>query len=982
MATHRERNNLASKRSYEKVIEREHATAYECAMIEEHRKRPHTQAWHWSGVPEDELFEAGYIHDFSKHRHLRLMNKKRAEEGKNRLRDYGLDGLAREVLETGEVVYHGLQAKYYQSKTVTAEDIGSFFAKQISMTAANPHSRGYLYTTTRLQADLADEVAQPTYLIRHVLFPWKHPDRRMAVAPIVEMKETEWPLRDYQRDTLRALVDGRNAICIPCRMGKTVIAGHWLRQLRPRVILAIAPLKVSVENLRERLAGFLPTYAPLLVDSDEQGTTDEKQVEEWLGGHDGPIVVYSTYDSALGVLSQFEWEDAICMVDEAHNASDALCEWVSGFRRCLAMSATFPDEVCEMMGIEEQIVVPFSTGIEGGYLVDYTLWLPSLTRHADGSTSVDEEIPVGFEHYERSMVLKALFHATGMLRTGARRTVVYLSSQAECDQYMEVCRRVFEDYHGVTTLWIEKMTCTVRQAERKAILEAFLGGDGFRILTSVRILDEAVDLPACDSVFITSVGDKSSDIRFFQRAQRGGTLDPKNPNKRNHIFLWAEGWESCVGALSMLREADPEFHRKVRQLPSYDRVETVASRAERVEREREEFAAWSRMACETVEDRLMRKARALLAWVEKEGRAPPTKLVVEGMRLGKLWMHVKGGAYYKFYHILSSNSILQADYERAQRMKEEKAKKGVKKPEEMVQMLLEWVNKEGKAPPQKLVVEGVKLGGFWSRVKNRYHSELYCALLSSNSILQSDYEKTHMVKEENKGKEIKKPNEKARMLLEWVEKEKKEPPYVLEVDGVRLGEFWRNVIYGQCADLYRTVLSMNNILRADYERVQKEKEAKAKKDIKMPEEKARILLKWVEKEGRVPPRKLVVEGVKLGTLWDTIKNRGSHKELYRTILSLNDILRADYEGEGKVTPEEKARTLLIWVEKEGKAPPCMLIVDGMKLGQLWMNVKSGFREKLYRTLLSTNDILRADYEKVQKKREILKQRKAKKAEKL
>jgi uncharacterized protein (DUF736 family) len=250
-----------------------------------------------------------------------------------------------------------------------------------------------------------------------------------------------------------------------------------------------------------------------------------------------------------------------------------------------------------------------------------------------------------------------------------------------------------------------------------------------------------------------------------------------------------------------------------------------------------------------------------------------------------------------------------------------------------------------------------------------------------NNILRADYERVQKKKEEKAEKGVKTPEQKAQILLEWVKKEGV-PPYKLEVDGVKIGQFWDNVKQGRNFELYNTLLSTNDILRADYERVQKEKEAKAKKDIKMPEEKARILLKWVEKEGRAPPTKLVVEGVTLGTLWDTIKNRGSHKELYRTILSLNDILRADYEGEGKVTPEEKARTLLIWVEKEGKAPPCMLIVDGMKLGQLWMNVKSGFCEKLYRTLLSTNDILRADYERVQKKRETSKQRKSKKADKL
>jgi hypothetical protein len=622
-------------------------------------------------------------------------------------------------------------------------------------------------------------------------------------------------------------------------MGKTLIAGHWTKRLKPRVVIAIAPLKVSVENLRERLACFFPGYAPLLVDSDAGGTTDEKEIEVFLEERTGKgesVVVYSTFQSAEDVLARWEWEeDTVLLVDEAHNVMgrDVLCEWIQGFRRCLAMSATFPEEVGEAMGIEHKVVVPFSKGIEGGYIVDYTLWLPSLTKHEDGSTSVEAEIPVGFEAYERSMVLKALYHAVCMLRTGSRRTIVYLGSQADCDEYMEVCRRVLEEYHGITEVWLGKMTCSVNSKERKAILKEFQEGEvgSFRILTSVRILDEAVDIPSCDSVFITTVGEHSSDIRFFQRAQRSGTLDPKNPMKRNNIFLWAEGWERCVGALSLLREADPEFHAKVRHASvGYDKKELIQERAERVAKERVEFTEWSRMACETVEERVRRKGVMLMEWVEREGRVPPQKQVYQGVQVGVQWSNIKMGHSKELYQtLLSTCPLLRADYERAEQEREEKKGKEQKTPEEKGRILMEWVEQEQRVPPYKQVYQGVQVGVLWNNIKRGQSKELYRTLLSTHPILKADYERVEKEREEKKEKGLKTPEEKARMLLEWVEQEQRVPPQSLEWKGVKLGLFWNHVKSGQSKELYQTLLITNPLLQADYDRVQLLKQQKQKK---------------------------------------------------------------------------------------------------------------------------------------------------------
>jgi len=551
------------------------------------------------------------------------------------------------------------------------------------------------------------------------------------------------------------------------------------------------------------------------------------------------------------------------------------------------MSATFPDEICEEMGIEQMTVVPFSKGIEGGYIVDYTLWLPSLTKHADGTTSVEADIPVGFEQYERSMVLKALYHAVCMLRTGSRRTIVYLGTQAECDTYMKVAQRVFEDYHGLT-VWMGKITSEVGRGEREALLRDFQAeGDSFRILTSVRILDEAIDVPACDSVFITTVGEHTSDIRFFQRAQRSGTLDPKNPNKRNHIFLWAEGWEKCVEALTLLRTSDPEFHRKVRHIGvEYDKKETVQEAKGRRVKEREEFTEWSRMACETVEERVRRKAEMLLAFVEKEGRIPKTS-----EEWGNFWnsirQHKSNHAIY--LAVLSKNQILRRDYERVQRNKENKKGKYVATPKEKADKLLQFVEKEGRIP--KISEEG---GTFWFHIiKQDNHKDIYQNQLAHNPILQRHYEeykRMKLIDNNNMSSE-----EKGRLLIEFVERENRTPKTTDIVDGFHVGKWWIIVVKrGDSKKVYNTLLSKNILLKTEYDRVQQVKEAKKTRKFTTPKEKAQLLLTFVEREERIPKKSEEVEGVLLRRFWTSV-TQGASSTLYQTLLSQNPLLRQHYE---------------------------------------------------------------------------------------
>ena len=69
------------------------------------------------------------------------------------------------------------------------------------------------------------------------------------------------------------------------------------------------------------------------------------------------------------------------------------------------------------------------------------------------------------------------------------------------------------------------------------------------------------------------------------------------------------------------------------------------------------------------------------------------------------------------------------------------------------------------------------------------------------------------------------------------------------------------------------------------------------------------------------------------------------------------------------TVEERVRRkcemLLEWVEREGRVPSHKETVQGFKMGMFWHNTKQGKNVKQYQSLLSTNDLLRQDYERLQ-----------------
>jgi superfamily II DNA or RNA helicase len=663
--------------------------AFEHYCVQHHRAKYGHTVWHASVIPEAELFAAGVFHNYNSRRMLRnaaLRNARTRGGITSPYVDDGIDFLVKKPDEdpTKRAAYYPGQAKNYAKKAVCGKDLTGFFSNMLIMRAP-----GYLYTTTRLECHLRETLMQYPNMYTHEELDFDATTAALTQAT-AHSDETTYGLRDYQKDAVSAILDRlgqdeqtKMILHVGCGLGKTLIAGRVFAEIKnerkPHLYVCIAPLRVSVANLKDRLAPFFaatassasaPQFRTLLVDSDTGGTTDPVHIGNVLKTRD-PIVIFATYESFFGLLTQefaeyFSDEDAFLLVDEMHNLTKAQCRVVNEYQTSLLMSATVPEQLKEILDATEAYRYTMADGIAAGFLCDYEVYLPLVKRaptptnseaatpttlagsaepDSDDSddeeddnggdtgsdaasddgrerTATDVEFPVGFPTDD--VTAKALFLCTGMLQTGSRRCIVYLRSTEECALFTRMFKRVCEEYQGLRP-WIAQMDYTVGSSRRSEILRDFQADSeehDLFVIASVRILDEAVDIPRCDSEFIAHVGDRASDIRTVQRLQRGGRLDPTNPSKRNCLFLWTEEWSRAVNSLTLMRQEDPLFYKKLRTLSAnYDRLgEPAVQRESRVRAE--ELEAYAEVRCLTLKELFMKRADEFRTMRERLGRNP------------------------------------------------------------------------------------------------------------------------------------------------------------------------------------------------------------------------------------------------------------------------------------------------------------------------------------------------------------------------
>ena len=107
-----------------------------------------------------------------------------------------------------------------------------------------------------------------------------------------------------------------------------------------------------------------------------------------------------------------------------------------------------------------------------------------------------------------------------------------------------------------------QITSKDKHLTRTEILTNFATSNNIELLFSVRILDECIDIPSCDSIYITYPS--TSKIRTIQRISRAICIDKKNPNKEANIYIWCDQYDRILETLSSIKEFDIHFATKIK----------------------------------------------------------------------------------------------------------------------------------------------------------------------------------------------------------------------------------------------------------------------------------------------------------------------------------------------------------------------------------------------------------------------------------
>jgi superfamily II DNA or RNA helicase len=743
----------------EKTWNQLNATNYEYYCVNYHRENLGHLTWHWGSTPESVLFESGFLNDF---RALRLKRKQVFEsEGKhyNLMVEYGLDGFSFD-----QVSYHGVQCKLWDSSlTLNSSHLDTFFSAMERLTEKNELSKAYLYYTCKLNPTLKMEMDVGDLVIRNKLsFDEEKKNEFLNEMKDLDVKpedkdEISFELFDYQQRGVEALRNdwrGVKLLNLPCGTGKTVIFNHHVTERRYKNIFILSPLKVHVRQNLERMKRFLPDYQTLLLDSDRGGSTD---IDDLVSALDTHSIISSTFDSAENVMKQlFEMEekeedesemseegsmisnesryttqydlsDTILIVDEAHNMimKDELIKIVKSFPKVLLVTATPPKCMEEIMECEVVYQYPFRKAIEEKHICDYQIYIPLLVMNEMTEKSeVLIEKPVECVDLDDDLTKKCLYLINGILQTGSRRCIAYLDSMDECAEFENVFTEVMNRYHCLP-FGIRTITAEVGERERSLILNEFQRkshDDEIKIICSIRILNEGVDIPICDSVFIANVGEYASDITMVQRMCRANRLLKGNPQKISNCFLWTTDTNKIVGSLSLLKENDLEFHKKIRVMNGDYEKQGDKKRIKMVAEKTEETINFVKVKCMKLNEIWEMKKQLLFKFCEENGRLPRQKEKINGMSLGDWFQDAKRLIHSdkeSLYSKFCENEILKNSIDRCLEFREKNKDMIHLDFDRKKELLFKYCDEYKKVPMKGTIYNDINIGGFIISIKKK-----------------------------------------------------------------------------------------------------------------------------------------------------------------------------------------------------------------------------------------------------------------------
>ena len=505
------------------------------------------EAYLWKDIPEKILIDSKLIHS---HNENRLKRKEKLNN--NPLIDVGID-----ILQKDEDNFTFVQCKNGYKSGLIIEDLAGFYMQMFNHINVNVH----VYYTSKLSRNITENAINNRIQYIKLL---------MNETETKEEVKTEFKPHDYQIEASNKIInyfrdnnDNNKAILsMPCGCGKT-FTSYLIANKYDKVVM-ISPLRQFAKQNLDRYVQYGRTNT-LLLDSD--GTRDLDEITEFINNN-SKLLISATYKS-VDILQQLNLTNCLIIIDEFHNLSknnvcneeDDFYKLLQSDNKFLLMSATpriyelEDDEENDNIDLGEIVYnMTFTEAIEKKYICDYKIWLPSI--HEDNSDLINE---IGIDDIDNELKAKCMFLFKNLLFHGSKKCILYCQDTNNLNDIKD-CIVKLNDFYAID-LNIQEITSETSYKNREKILNVFESSNKIELLLSIRICDECIDIPSCDSIYITYPS--SCKIRTIQRLCRCIRTDKNNKFKIGNIFIWCNEYDKILNILSGIKEYDVLFKNKI-----------------------------------------------------------------------------------------------------------------------------------------------------------------------------------------------------------------------------------------------------------------------------------------------------------------------------------------------------------------------------------------------------------------------------------
>ena len=453
-------------------------------------KKDYDMVWHWKDFPEKLMYENNLINDydvFCKYRY-----------------DIGADLVA---LKNNK--YYFIQCKNFND-TILMEKLAGFYFLLYEY-----NLNGILYyngTLSQRVLELSNKKIQ--FINLHFN------NNTIDIIPV------EIPIcaRDYQLEAVEKLKDKKNAILsLPCGMGKTYTAALLAKNYDNIIILS--PLRYLAFQTLEHFKTYMgKEYSPILISTDGKRNIDD--INNYIKDKN---IISSTYDSIDIVIKLLEQlENVFIIIDEFHNINDTnndMNKILLSEHNKLFLSAT------PLLNFKCDTTYSYSwnDAIKNKYICDFNIFIPDKNENYNNFVKLIDNIN---NESNIKLIKKAYFILKSMLYNGDKKCICYMTTINKAIE-MTV---IFEWMGKLLNIELEYMQidCNTKKTIRENYIDQFKKTHKLAIMINVHILDEGINIPECDSVFITQPSNNM--INIVQRMCRANRI---LDNKLNcNIYLW------------------------------------------------------------------------------------------------------------------------------------------------------------------------------------------------------------------------------------------------------------------------------------------------------------------------------------------------------------------------------------------------------------------------------------------------------------